>query len=121
MGEIEALANILSKMKRIAEEEYNGDISGSILPIFGRLTIQEKRMFLISNLTKYYLNSNDYTRHQEEQDETELDTLNRSEQIKLKHWLVKVVAAAILAYFLFYGDQLDSGGLFGKGIAYLLK
>ena len=118
----EILLTVLTKIKTVAVEDYDGDIRSNVLPIFNRLTTVEKKTLLRSVLTVYYLNgslsdtwkiSSSESDYKESSDsEPSFEEMNKTEQMKLKVWLIKLVSYFLTAYAmlsLFYHQDPKNG------------
>ena len=118
----EAFADVMDKIRIIADNEYEGEILGSSSKIFMQLTHEERELLLRSLLQIYFIFNRSMPEFKVEVEEgkekkpketcssiqgeiEDIDSANEYELIKLKSWLVKWFVAvgtlSILGFFAF--------------------
>lgn len=108
------LQAVVSKIKQLGAEEYDGKIYENILSIFNTLTTTEKRTLLRGLINICFIvedrvlvdkealtelkDTIDSTKQKMVNSKTDIEEFNKKELIKLKSWLVKVVSTIVLIF-----------------------
>lgn len=106
-----SLREVVDKLKRIAELEFENKLCDNILTIFNRLHVWEKKVLLRGMINIcFIIDSKKSTGKDNPEPEaleagvTTIEDYNKIELIKLKTWLVKAtatIAALIVVCFIF--------------------
>lgn len=112
------VVSIIKKIKTISDEKYEGKVYDNIMPIFNKLTTEEKRLLLkgLMNIcfiledkilipsesldeVKTMVNDNKNTIQSEIEN---IEQFNQRELIRLKTWLVKAIITATIGSFILF-------------------
>lgn len=112
------VVSIIKKIKTISDEKYEGKVYDNIMPIFNKLTTEEKRLLLkgLMNIcfiledkilipsesldeVKTVVNDNKNTIQSEIEN---IEQFNQRELIRLKTWLVKAIITATIGSFILF-------------------
>lgn len=112
------VVSIIKKIRTISDEKYEGKVYDNIMPIFNKLTTEEKRLLLkgLMNIcfiledkilipsesldeVKTMVNDNKNTIQSEIEN---IEQFNQRELIRLKTWLVKAIITATIGSFILF-------------------
>jgi len=112
------VVGVINKIKYVADTKYDGKVYDNIMPIFNKLTSDEKRILLKGLMNICFIFEDKFVvetqaidevkflvKENKETIESEIENIeqfNQKELIRLKTWLVKAVVKTVIGSFVLF-------------------
>lgn len=131
------VVGVINKIKYISDTKYDGKVYDNIMPIFNKLSTDEKRVLLRGLMNICFIFEDKFVvetqaidevkvlvKENKETIETEIENIeqfNQKELIRLKTWLVKAVVKTVIGSFVLFSLGLILFGNDDNAMSKLFK
>lgn len=137
MTDLITVVGVINKIKYISDTKYDGKVYDNIMPIFNKLSTDEKRVLLRGLMNICFIFEDKFVvetqaidevkvlvKENKETIETEIENIeqfNQKELIRLKTWLVKAVVKTVIGSFVLFSLGLILFGNDDNAMSKLFK